>query len=63
MSGELRMLIPMTTPMRTSYVNTNDNWSDLLTKMLPFGEKRRRFVRSLVHHVYRDHDDYSSKKE
>ena len=43
---------------RTSYVNTNDNWSDLLTKMLPFGDKRRRFVRSLIHHVYREYDDY-----
>ena len=25
---------------RTTYVNTNDNEADLLTKLLPFGEKR-----------------------
>ena len=39
---------------RTSYVNTNDNESDILTKVLPFGEKRKRFVRNLLHHIYRD---------
>lgn len=39
---------------RTSYVNTNDNESDILTKVLPFGEKRKRFVRNLIHHIYRD---------
>ena len=38
---------------RTSYVNTKDNESDLLTKTLPAGEKRRGFVRSLLHHIYR----------
>ena len=38
---------------RTSYVNTALNWADLLTKMLPYGEKRRLFVRSLLQHVYR----------
>ena len=38
---------------RTSYVNTHDNEADLLTKLLPFGEKRRQFVRSLLHHIYR----------
>ena len=30
---------------RTSYVNTNENESDLLTKLLPDGEKRKRFVK------------------
>ena len=38
---------------RTSYVNTHDNEADLLTKQLPFGEKRRGFVRNLLHHIYR----------
>ena len=38
---------------RTSYVNTHDNESDLLSKVLPNGEKRRRFVRNLLHHIYR----------
>lgn len=38
---------------RASYVNTNDNESDILTKVLPIGEKRKRFVRSLLHHIYR----------
>jgi hypothetical protein len=37
---------------RTSYINTNDYESDLLTKVLPFGEKRRKFVRNLLHHIY-----------
>jgi hypothetical protein len=38
---------------RTSYVNTHDNEADLLTKLLPAGEKRRGFVRNLLHHIYR----------
>lgn len=38
---------------RTSYVNTHSNEADLLTKMLPFGEKRRGFVCNLLHHIYR----------
>lgn len=29
---------------RTAYVNTHDNPADLLTKVLPMGEKRRGFV-------------------
>ena len=37
----------------TSYVNTHENESDLLTKMLPNGEKRRGFVRNLLHHIFR----------
>jgi hypothetical protein len=37
---------------RTTYVNTHDNESDLLTKVLPAGEKRRNFVRMLLHHIY-----------
>jgi hypothetical protein len=37
---------------RTSYVNTNDNEADLLTKLLPVGAKRIGFVKRLIHHVY-----------
>ena len=37
---------------RTSYVNTNENKSDLLTKVLPSGVKRRKFVCSMLHHIY-----------
>ena len=33
---------------RTTYVNTNENEADLLTKQLPSGEKRKGFVRSVV---------------
>jgi hypothetical protein len=37
---------------RTSYVNTHDNTADLLTKQLPSGEKRKGFVRKLLHHIH-----------
>ena len=37
---------------RASYINTHDNESDLLTKVLPAGEKRKRFVGNLLHHIY-----------
>jgi hypothetical protein len=37
---------------RTSYVNTHYNTTDLLTKQLPSREKRKCFVRSLLHHTY-----------
>jgi hypothetical protein len=37
---------------RTDYVNTHENESDLLTKLLPHGEKRKRFVRNLLYHIY-----------
>jgi hypothetical protein len=37
---------------RTTYVNTNDNESDLLTKLLPSGEKRKGFVRNVLHHIF-----------
>jgi hypothetical protein len=40
---------------RTSYVSTHDNESDLLTKPLPSGEKRRGFVRNLLHHIFCPH--------
>jgi hypothetical protein len=38
---------------RTSYVSTHENEADLLTKLLPAGEKRRGFVSNLLHHIYR----------
>ena len=37
---------------RTVYANTNKNESDLLTKQLTACEKRRGFVRNLLHHIY-----------
>ena len=37
---------------RTTYVNTHDNEADLLTKLLPHGEKRKGFVRSILHHIF-----------
>jgi hypothetical protein len=37
---------------RTSYVNTHNNESDLLTKLLPSGLKRMGFVRTLLHHIF-----------
>ena len=38
---------------RTTYVNTHDNEADLLTKQLPSGDKRKGFVRNLLHHIFR----------
>lgn len=38
---------------RTAYVNTNENESDLLTKVLPLSEKRRHFVMNILHHIFR----------
>ena len=34
---------------RTAYVNTHDNLADLLTKPLPSGEKRDRFLRQFLY--------------
>ena len=36
---------------RTAYVNTHDNVADLMTKPLPSGEKRWKFVRMLLYHI------------
>ena len=36
----------------TGYVNTHDNKSDLLTKPLPSGDKRRNFVRKMLYHIF-----------
>ena len=38
---------------QTSYVNTHENESNLLTKELPFSEKRKQFIQNLLHHIYR----------
>ena len=37
---------------RTLHVPTNDDDSDPLTKVLPSGEKRKRFVLNLLHCVF-----------
>ena len=37
---------------RTVYVNTHENPADLLTKPLPAGEKRHKFVRMILHHIF-----------
>jgi hypothetical protein len=36
---------------RTTYINTHENPADLMTKPLPSGEKRWKFVRMLLHHL------------
>ena len=36
---------------RTTYVNTHDNPADLLTKPLPSGEKRSKFIRMLLRYL------------
>ena len=37
---------------RTAYVNTHLNPADLLTKPLPSGEKRTKFVRMILYHIF-----------
>ena len=37
---------------RTLHVDTHDDEAELLTKVKPFGEKRHRFVRKLLIHIY-----------
>ena len=37
---------------RTTYIETDENTSDILTKPLPSGEKRRKFGKRLLHHLY-----------
>ena len=37
---------------RVTYISTHLNLADLLTKPLGGGEKRRRFVGMILHHVY-----------
>ena len=36
---------------RTTYINTDDNPSDMCTKSLPGGQKRTRFTSYLLHYV------------
>jgi hypothetical protein len=45
---------------RTAYINTHDNPSDMLTKVLPSGEKRRKFCRLVLYHYwkYRCNQDF-----
>ena len=43
---------------RASCVNTQDNETDLLTKVLPSGEKRKGFERRMIHHVYGERQFY-----
>ena len=38
-----------------SYINTDDNCADMLSKSLPGGRKRRKFTSMLLHHIY-DYD-------
>ena len=40
---------------RTAYVNTNQNEAELLTKILPSGDKRKGYVRNILHYIF----DYS----
>ena len=43
---------PVRDEWRISYINTHLNEADLLTKSLPRGEKRKGFVKNLIHHIY-----------
>ena len=44
---------------RVAYVKSSLNEADLLTKQLPHGEKRKTFVRNLLHHIFRSgHGSY-----
>ena len=40
------------TEWKTTYLNTNLNPSDLLTKSLPEGDKRQRFISFVLHYLY-----------
>ena len=42
---------------RLAYVHTSKNEADLLTKLLPHGDKRKGFVRNLLHHIYQTSGD------
>ena len=37
---------------RDTYINTNDNWYDLLTKPFPHGEKITKFRKILLHDIW-----------
>ena len=36
---------------KAAYVNTQENVADMLTKPLPSGEKRMKFIRRVLYHV------------
>ena len=38
---------------RIEYIKSGNNDSDLLTKNLYYGEKMKRFVRNILHHIFR----------
>ena len=40
---------------KQAYVKTEKSCSDMLSKSLPGGRKRRKFTSMMIHHVY-DHD-------
>ena len=42
---------------RCTYINTDDNHSDAQTKPLPFGEKRVKFCKQVLKHIY-GHDEH-----
>ena len=42
---------------RTSYINTDANPSDLMTKALPAGINRKRKVRAIMYDVYPEEDN------
>ena len=39
---------------RIEYVSTNDNVADLLTKAIPSGEKRNKFINMLLHRIKKE---------
>ena len=39
----------------TSHIPTQENFADLLTKVLS-GSKRQRLVKEILHYIYDDHD-------
>ena len=36
---------------RDAYINTNDNRSNTLTNSFPYGGKRTKFCKMLLHHI------------
>lgn len=37
---------------RITYIDTDKNHSDMMTKILPYGEKRIKFCRTVLQHIY-----------
>ena len=46
---------------RMTYINTCDNLADMFTKPLPSGEKRVRFTRMILHHLFSTREPVTSK--